>query len=246
MVRGLPISFDRIQTLSILKWVFGVLLKLILGILLLWLSAALGYVLFDALKAIPWMERGAVVFTAGFILYFLMHILLYKPILSHVLAHELTHALAATLMGGKVSSIEASEKGGTTMVNKSHIFISLAPYVFPFYTAIGTAFYAIAAPQHQIYVIGVLGFTYAFHIALTVYSLSHHQPDLQEGGVVFSLIVIVTGNLVVLALLICLLWPQALTVSQAVSGVTTWGQYIAQTLYTLVKPYFSHLEVQPK
>jgi hypothetical protein len=232
--------------LSILKWIFGFLLKLILGILLLWLSAALGYVLFDALKAIPWMQKEAVVFTACFILYFLMHILLYKPILSHVLAHELTHALAATLMGGKVSSIEASEKGGTTMVNKSHIFISLAPYIFPFYTAIAVAFYAIAAHQHQVYVIVVIGFTYAFHIALTVYSLSHHQPDLQEGGVVFSLIVILAGNLVVLTLLICLLWPQTLTVPQAVSATGAWGQTIAQALWGFAKPYFSHLEAHPQ
>ncbi len=196
----------------------------------------------DAFKAIPWMQKEAVVFLGGFILYFLMHILLYKPILSHVLAHELTHAMAAVLMGGKVSSIEASEKGGTTMVNKSHIFISLAPYVFPFYTAIAVAFYAIAAQPHKIYVLAFMGFTYAFHLALTIFSLSHHQPDLKEGGVVFSLIFILAGNLVVLTILISLIWPQALTLRQAFSETMGWASYIAHTLVTLVKPHLARLE----
>lgn len=139
-----------------------------------------------ALWQAPWATKEGLVFLACFAAYFLIHFLLYQPVLSHVMAHELTHALAAMLMGGKVTSIQASTSGGTTVVNRSHVFISLAPYIFPFYTALTLAIYAVAAESFKIYFLGLIGFTYAFHLALTVWSLSHHQPDLKEGGVVFS------------------------------------------------------------
>ena len=98
-----------------------------------------------ALSLIPLMAKESVVFLVCFIVYFPIHFLFYKPILGHVMAHELTHALAAVLMGGKVTSIHASTTGGTTVVNKSHVFISLAPYIFPLYTVVSLGLYAIAA-----------------------------------------------------------------------------------------------------
>ncbi|HEY5039275.1 MAG TPA: M50 family metallopeptidase, partial [bacterium] len=104
-----------------LKWFFG--------FLLVWLSASLTCVLVLAFGHVPWSGRESIVFGACFIAYFLVHFLLYQPILSHVMAHELTHALATLLMGGKVTAIHATTTGGSTIVNKSHVFISLAPYV---------------------------------------------------------------------------------------------------------------------
>jgi hypothetical protein len=181
------------------------------------------------------------VFFGGFVAYLLIHFLFYKPLFSHVLAHELTHALAAVLMGGKVTSLEASDKGGTTVVNKSHVIISLAPYVFPFYTAVTVLFYVVAAPQHKIYFLGLIGFTYAFHIALTLYSLSHHQPDLQDGGVVFSAIFILCGNLVVLLLLLCLVWPSVLSWSHAFSETSQWVFSLGCSFWVWAKPYLSRL-----
>jgi len=226
---------------SILGFFLKIILKIIIGILLIWMGAAVACVLWQAFPHIPINTKETGVFLGGFALYLLMHFALYKPILSHVLAHELTHALAAVMMGGKVSSIEASDKGGTTVVNKSHVLISLAPYVFPFYTAVTVLFYVVAAPQHKIYFLALMGFTYAFHLALTVYSLSHHQPDLQEGGVVFSLIFILTGNLVVVLLLVCLIWPDVLSWSQAFSETSQRVFSLGVSFWTWAKPYLSHL-----
>lgn len=216
----------------------GIFLKAIGGLLLLWLGAAVTCVVGQALGRIPLGSREALVFLACFAAYFFIHFLLYQPVLSHVMAHELTHALAALLMGGKVTSIHASTTGGTTVVNKSHLIISLAPYVFPFYTAITLAIYAVSAPAFKIYFLGLIGFTYAFHLALTLYSLSHHQPDLKEGGVVFSLIFIFTGNMIGAMLLLCLLWPQALPFSQAFSQTSQWAWRLAQSVFLLIR---SHL-----
>jgi hypothetical protein len=225
--------------LALKRSILGFFLKLIFGILLIWFGAAVGCVLFQTIPKVPWLEKESGAFLGGFVAYLLIHFLFYKPIFSHVLAHELTHALAAVMMGGKVSSLEASDKGGTTVVNKSHVIISLAPYVFPFYTAVTVLFYLVAAEPHRIYFVAILGFTYAFHVALTIYSLSHHQPDLQEGGVVFSLIFILTGNMIVLLLLICLIWPKVLPWSLAFSEMSQWVQSLGQRAWFLAQPYLS-------
>jgi len=160
------------------------------------------------------------------------------------MAHELTHALAALLMGGKVTSIHASTTGGTTVVNKSHIFISLAPYIFPFYTAVAFGLYFISAEVFRIWFVGLIGFTYAFHLALTVYSLGHHQPDLKEGGVAFSLIFIFAGNMIVLMLLTAILWPQTLPLPLAFSETLRWAWHLAQSMFQILKPLISRPEGQ--
>jgi len=231
--------------LSIRKHLTAFVLKILFGLLLLWLSAAMACVLGPALWRAPWLSREGIVFLSCFVAYFLIHFLLYKPVLSHVMAHELTHALAAMLMGGKVTSIQASTSGGTTVVNRSHIFISLAPYIFPFYTALTLAVYAIAAESFKIYFLGLIGFTYAFHLALTAWSLSHHQPDLKEGGVVFSLIFIFAGNMMVLMLLFSFVFPQALPLSRAFSETFQWAWHLLQSVFYLLKPHLFHPEGNP-
>jgi hypothetical protein len=227
--------------LALIRTILGFFLKIIFGILLLWLGASVVCVLYQTLPLIPWIQKEPAAFMGGFVVYLLIHFLLYKPVFSHVLAHELTHALAAVMMGGKVSSLEASDKGGNTVVNKSHVFICLAPYVFPFYTAVTLLFYLVAAEPHRIYFIALMGFTYAFHIVLTIYSLSHHQPDLQEGGVVFSLIFILAGNLVIFLLLVCLVCPKILSWSQAFHQTSQWIFSLARIFWDWAEPYLSRL-----
>ena len=227
---------------KVTKSFFSFFFKILFAFLLIWVSASVACVLGSAFLRLPWTSPATLVFFGGVLAYFLLQIFLYKPILSHVMAHELTHALAAMLMGGKVSSIQASTTGGTTVTNKSHVFISLAPYVFPFYTAVTLAVYSIAADRFKIYLLFVVGFTYAFHLALTLWSLSHHQPDLQEGGVAFSLIFIFAGNIIVLMLLFSFVWPQSLPLSAAVSQSWNWSCRLASSLYYFLRPYFSHPE----
>jgi hypothetical protein len=224
------------------KFFLGLFLKVFFGTLLVWLSVAILCVLGPAFLRVPWSEAPTLVFLGSFTAYFLIHFLLYKPILSHVMAHELTHALAAMLMGGKVTSIHASTTGGTTVTNRSHIFVSLAPYVFPFYTAVIWVLYAIAADGFKIYLLGLIGFTYAFHLALTVWSLSHHQPDLQEGGVAFSLIFIFAGNMIVLMLLFSLVWPQVLPLSTALSEVFRQSWQLLLSTFHFFQSHLSHRE----
>ncbi len=220
--------------LFLVKWFFA--------ILLIWLSISIGWVLVHAWAGIPWGNKYTIVFLSGFVLYLIIHFAFYKPILTHVLAHELTHALAALLMGGKVTAVHATTTGGSTMVNKSSVLISLAPYVFPFYTAVTVGLYLIAAEPFKIYLVGMIGFTYAFHIALTVYSLSHPQSDLKESGVAFSLIFIFAGNMIGLMFLTSFVWPQVLPLSVAFSETYHRAIDLARTCFILVKPHLLHRE----
>jgi len=213
-------------------------LKWMAGLVLLWLGAASACVLVGALAQVPWTSKPSLVFLSGFWGYLLIHYLLYQPVLSHVMAHELTHALAAMAMGGKVTSISASTTGGTTVTNRSHVLISLAPYVFPLYTLVALGLYVIAAPGLKVWFLGLVGATFAFHLALTIYSLSHHQPDLEEGGTAFSLIFILSGNIIVVMLLTSFVWPQTLPPAQVLPKVWGWAWHLAQALFLLVK---SHL-----
>ena len=231
--------------MKVKKFFIGFFLKILFGILLVWLSASIALVLGPVYLHLPWLSRDTLVFGLSFIAYFLIHFMLYQPILSHVMAHELTHALAAVLMGGKVTSIHASTTGGTTVVNRSHVFISLAPYVFPLYTAVALGLWLIAAYPFKIYILALIGFTYGFHIALTIYSLTHHQPDLQEGGVVFSLIFIFAGNMIVLMLLTSFVWPELLPLRHAFSEVFQRAWHIALSAYHWVKPHFFHPRGNP-
>lgn len=225
------------------KKLTGFLLKWVAGILLAWIGISAACVLVEALVRVPWGATRSLVFLGCFTLYFLIHFLFYKPVLSHVMAHELTHALAALLMGGKVTSIHASTTGGTTVVNRSHVFISLAPYVFPFYTTIALGLYAIAAPPLKVYFVGLTGFTYAFHLALTAFSLSHHQPDLKEGGKAFSLIFIFSGNMIVAMFLTAIVWPQTLGFSQSLSRTAHWAWFLLTGLFLWSRSLLSGPEV---
>ena len=219
-----------------------ILLKVLSGSLMIFLSVILTCVVGPAFLDIPLNSTATWFFFGGFAAYFAVHFLLSKPILTHVMAHELTHALAALVLGGKVTSIQASTSGGTTVTNRSHIFVSLAPYIFPFYTAVTLAVYCIAADRFKPYLLFVVGFTYAFHLALTAWSLSHHQPDLDEGGVVFSLIFIFTGNIIVLMLLFTFVWPQVLPLSAVFSESLSWSRRLGLSFFHFLKPYLFRTE----
>jgi hypothetical protein len=67
----------------------------------------------------------------------------------------------------------------------------------------------------------LVGFTYAFHLALTFYALHEHQPDLEHAGVFFSLVVIVLANGLVLLLVLKALSPEAVSLR---TFAERWGE----------------------
>lgn len=222
-----------------------ILLKACFSLLMLWIAIVASCTIGEAFAKVSAIPRVVGAFLVGGGTYLIVQFFLFRPLLSHVLAHELTHALSAILVGGKVTAIHATTSGGSTTVNKSGAFISLSPYVLPFYAAFLAPVYAVSADSFRPWIAGLIGFAYLYHLFLTVYTLLHHQPDLQENGTVFSLIFIVCGNIIVLMLLTLLLWPEALKPVEAAKGLVDWSVRISSAIYQVLHPLFTRSKGSP-
>ncbi len=146
-------------------------------------------------------------FGGGAATYILIHIILPKPMLLHIFGHELTHAFFAKLFGWKVKGIKVSSNGGHAKLSGSNFIVTLAPYFFPFYTFIVVMIYILAIltgyDRHIYpYFVFMTGFTLSLHILMTVESIKSSQPDIKEGGLVFSVPLIYLGNLLTITFLL--------------------------------------------
>lgn len=177
----------------------GLALKFLVSVLLWPLAACLGFALGKLLWALPWAQGMLPWFGAGFVLYAVVQVFFWRPLFLYVMGHELTHALAAVLQGGQADDLHVSTKGGMVKVNKSNFIVNLAPYFFPIYTAAAAGIWVIGAERFRPGIAAVIGFTLAFHFALTLYSLKQHQSDIHEVGWLFAIPLIAALNLVITA-----------------------------------------------
>ena len=170
------------------------------------------------------------------------------PVRLYVLGHELTHAVWGLAFGARVSDLKVGTTGGSVRLTKSNVWITLAPYFFPFWTmaVVGTALLVRAVmhfthpgvplPVPWLWMFAV-GFTWCFHACFTIRSLMQPQPDVQEYGRIFSWTLILvcnilgvlawivcTTNIAAVALLDCL-WSHTVAAYAAVAsaGVTAYG-----------------------
>ena len=143
------------------------------------------------------------------------------PLFIHVMAHELTHLLWAWIFGGKAKKLEVAAGGGKVLINKSNFIISLAPYFFPLYTFIFLVIYAIAKEKFLPAIAFLIGVSLSFHIALTLYSLTHSQSDLTEdSNLFFSIVFIYFMNAIVIGLVLSMLSP-SITFLEFFAGIFT-------------------------
>ena len=163
----------------------------------------------------------------GFVLWVVLFATLPRPVRGYVLAHELTHALWGSLMGARVSDIRVSEEKGSVTLSKTNFLITLAPYFFPLYTVIlVAAYYLLLAffdvQPYYLYWLGLVGFTWGFHLTFTVSTLMQHQTDIEECGTVFSYAIIYLFNV----LGICL-WVVIVSSATLEQWVTYLGRDLA-------------------
>lgn len=168
-------------------------------------------------------------FAAGGAVYLVIHLLLWKPIFMHVMGHELTHAFWAVLLGGKIKSFQVSQAGGQVTLSKSNFWVALAPYFFPFYTFLILPIYLISLPEFRAVLAFLIGFTLAFHYALTLHSLREHQSDLHELGVFFSLVFVYLMNVLCVVVVLWVICPSvaalpefAVATARRLAGWWTW------------------------
>ncbi len=153
-----------------------------------------------------WFPSDAVALFLGMSAFLLVRMIASDPVRLYVLGHELTHALWGLAFGARVSRLKVGAKGGSVQLTKSNVWITLAPYFFPFWTMLVVALaLAVRGVMHFTHPGAPLpmpwawtfmvGFTWCLHLCFTIRSLMQTQPDIEEYGRVFSRTLILACNL---------------------------------------------------
>lgn len=202
------------------------LLKLLIALLLLPTAALTFAETVRILFAVLGHLQAAVSFIAGAVVYAGVHYGYYDFSRPYVFAHEMTHALAALLCGCRIKDVSVGKDSGYVKMDRCNAFVVLAPYFVPAYTLAAAFVYAMAnlfvdlTPYRQVFLF-VIGFCTAFHVTQTFKTLFEaDQPDLKlAGGKIFSVVMITLANLVVLALVLKALFPEAVSLAEAGKNV---------------------------
>jgi hypothetical protein len=162
-------------------------------------------------------------FWLGAFCYAVFQIAFYKPMRAYVFGHELTHAFAGILSGAKIKKFKVGRESGSVTLNKDNVWITLAPYFFPLYTFAVIVVYLTLGwfvnirPLYP-YFLFLIGFTAAFHIALTAYIIKLGQSDLKVYGAFFSYVLIIFVNIIVFSILMAMAFPKESAASETFKG----------------------------
>ena len=170
----------------------------------------------------------ALPFWLGLGSYFIFQIVFFRPIKTYVFGHELTHALVGILSGARLKSFKVSSSGGSVVLTKTNVWITLAPYFIPLYTMLLIGVYWPCSrfwhlEAYYPYFLFAAGFSLSFHFSLTHYALAQGQSDLKQFGKFFSMVFIILVSVLVLTVLLKLLFPQEIQLLAFFkqSGLTT-------------------------
>lgn len=220
-------------------------LKALLGIALIPFCGATAALLYEVLKGITandgWYSLGIKCFVGGMLGWCAVWMFLPHPTKSYVLAHELTHAVWGLLFGAKIGKLKVTAKGGSVQLSKSNLFITLAPYFFPFYTAICLLAAAITRlcmgrlPCPAAW-LAAIGATWCFHVCFTFESLKVRQPDICEYGRILSYATLISANLLVLSALLVL--------ATTAMSFATWALTLAKLTAAFYASVFRYLAAQ--
>lgn len=131
--------------------------------------------------------------------------LLFKKTLSFwiVLSHELIHALFAALTLSRVSFLSASaDKGGAVVHSQRNFLVTLAPYAFPVFSLVLLPISLILKKGFVGYLHFLIGITLMFYFISLVTTLRFSQPDIRKHGIIFSLVFILTMNLLFISFIL--------------------------------------------
>ena len=230
----------------------GRFLRFLCALAALPFACALAFVFMDAFRLMPMsgdalFPPGALCLAGGFLLFFVLWICRVAPLRLYVLGHELTHALCGLCFGAIPTNLRVGLTGGSVMLTKSNVWITLSPYFFPFWTAVVGLLALIVRcfvsplPFTGAWLFAV-GFTLGLHVCFTLRAILQEQPDLQEYGYVFSYVLIWIFNVAgVIAWIVCTsevtwgaVWDRLLVRSgNAYQAVARCGMWIYESVRSL-------------
>lgn len=222
-------------------------LKFALGLLLI--PACVGATICFVENILPPLQEN-LPFLFGFAAYCIIFAIFQQPIRTYVFGHELTHAIWVLIFRGEVTGFSASARGGKVEATKGNFLITLAPYFFPIYSLLVIGLYYglelvnrflpgfIELERYFYLFVFVLGFSWAFHVVLTVSVMLKGQGELKRTGLLFSLAIIYFMNIVVLGLLVVFM--------SRYSEAYTWREYHPDMREHVTEAYSYWLERMPK
>lgn len=144
----------------------------------------------------------------GSIAYILVHFLFRKPERMYLWAHEFAHLIAAKLFLRKVHSFQITSRvGGRVVIDRTNVFIDLAPYIVPLYSlaaACAALLLRSASPWTPDVYLAAASFLYTMHLIFSIEGFFRKQPDLTRSGRLFSAAIVL---LVLMLWIPCLLAP---------------------------------------
>ena len=186
------------------------MIKFVVGLGLLpfvWATARMAW---DLVLSLPGgssssLPLPALALLGGMIVWIVAFCVLPKPVRSYILAHELTHALWGMLIGAEVSELRIRRNRGSVQLSRTNFLVTLAPYFFPFYTALLLLVVALASlfcevGRYQTLWLFLVGVTWGFHLTFTISALQIRQSDIEQHGRLFSYGVIFVMNVLLVAL----------------------------------------------
>lgn len=188
---------------------FAKVFKTLIGILAIPIALGTAKAFYVMISGVSLIGGTLNVLERGVLVYLLFHVLVIRPAYIYVLGHEVVHVLATWLCGGRIVSFNVSPSGGNVVTSKTNFFIELSPYFVPLYTILlGAAYLILSAigrqiPHMTIVFIFLVGVTLAFHFVMTSEVLRMQQPDIIRSGLIFSLVLILVGNLVITMAVFC-------------------------------------------
>lgn len=199
----------RLRSREGLPWYLAIPATLFYAALALWMGASLLRLPKGFLWQQPWGRWILCGAAAGILLFAMFRL---TPL--YIVGHEMTHWLAAKLTGCPTGRIQLGLRKGFVEVQGGGGFVSLAPYVFPFYAVLWggmVAFLSLLPLDYPAWArpaaLALLGGAWAYHLVLTVYALRMGQSDLEFWGKIPSLAFILAGNLLFLFVLLALASP---------------------------------------
>jgi hypothetical protein len=173
-------------------------------------AATLLVMLWRACKGMEfWRSREFIWFGIGGASWLAMWQLGVRPVTVYVFGHEMSHLVTARLFGGEIFDWKASATGGYVETNKSNTWITLAPYLLPFYTTIvllGFGVLGLFTEMHEpislwrlqivpsLVFYYLVGLTWWFHATYTAKTIRLEQGDLTKNGEFFSMMLIFLFN----------------------------------------------------
>ncbi|SKA88236.1 hypothetical protein SAMN02745166_01387 [Prosthecobacter debontii] len=164
-----------------------------------------------------WRSEEVIFFMIGAVAWTVGYVTGWRPVRSYVFGHEVSHLLVARAFGGKILDWDFSATGGYVETNKSNTWITLAPYLLPFYSLVVLILFGVAGmvwnlhgmhhlslgetalrfkPVWFFYIL--LGLTWCFHATFTWKTVVIEQSDLQRNGEFFSMLLIFLVNVMLI------------------------------------------------